>query len=160
MPQSVLLGAVFIGVLSALPVVSAGNCCCLWLIGGGILTAYLEQQNRPPVTVGRGATLGLLAGAAGAVIWLVITLSLSPLLAPLEARMAQAILSSANDLPPEAREQIERWADGGTSPLRHLIGFGLQLCLSVFSAAGGAIGATLFRRDSPPVVPPPLPPEA
>jgi len=42
-----LLGGLFIGVLSALPVVQICNCCCLWIIGGGLLAAYLQQQNQP-----------------------------------------------------------------------------------------------------------------
>jgi len=42
--QAPLLGGLFIGILSALPVVSWGNCCCLWIIGGGVLAAYLDQQ--------------------------------------------------------------------------------------------------------------------
>ncbi len=38
-----LLGGLFIGMLSALPIVSVGNCCCcLWMIGGGVLAAYLR----------------------------------------------------------------------------------------------------------------------
>ena len=30
--QPALFGGLFIGVLSALPLVSVGNCCCLWVI--------------------------------------------------------------------------------------------------------------------------------
>ena len=45
--QPALLGGLFIGVLSALPVVNIANCCCLWVICGGVLTVYLQQQNLP-----------------------------------------------------------------------------------------------------------------
>ena len=35
------------GVLSALPLVAAGNlCCCLWVVSGGAIAAYLLQQNQ------------------------------------------------------------------------------------------------------------------
>ena len=45
--QPAVLGGVFIGVLSALPLISAGNCCCcLWVIGGGVVAAYLLQQSQ------------------------------------------------------------------------------------------------------------------
>ena len=38
--QPALLGGLFIGVLSALPVVNTANlCCCLWVIVGGVLTS-------------------------------------------------------------------------------------------------------------------------
>src|SRR5262245_31621605 len=41
-----LTGGVFLGLLSSLPFVSAGNCiCCMWIIGGGaIATALLARQ--------------------------------------------------------------------------------------------------------------------
>ena len=44
MTQAVLLGGLFIGVLSALPIINLANCCCLWIVGGGAIAAYLGQQ--------------------------------------------------------------------------------------------------------------------
>ena len=47
-------GGFFIGVLSALPIVGAANlCCCLWVICGGMVAAYLLSrctERRSPVT--------------------------------------------------------------------------------------------------------------
>ena len=64
-----LLGGLFIGVLSALPVVQICNCCCLWIIGGGLLAAYLKQQNQPvSLTLMQGAQVGLFAGLIGSVV--------------------------------------------------------------------------------------------
>src|SRR5262245_29076718 len=65
-----LLGALFIGVLSSLPIVSMGNlCCCLWVVSGGVLAAWVMQQNTPrPVTNGEGAVVGVLAGCVGSVL--------------------------------------------------------------------------------------------
>ena len=59
--QPALLGGLFIGVLSALPVVNLGNCCCcLWVVAGGALAVYLLQQNDPaPVSTADAATVGL-----------------------------------------------------------------------------------------------------
>ncbi len=58
------------GVLSALPIISAGNlCCCLWVVSGGAVAAYILQQNQPtPLTPGDGAVIGLLAGIVGAFV--------------------------------------------------------------------------------------------
>ena len=69
--QPVVFGGLFIGVLSALPVVELGNCvCCLWIVGGGMLTAYLLQRDRAePLQLGEGAVGGLMAGLAGAVVF-------------------------------------------------------------------------------------------
>ena len=44
-----LLGGLFIGVLSALPIVGICNCCCLWIVGGGVLAAYLAAAESPGV---------------------------------------------------------------------------------------------------------------
>ena len=60
--QPALLGGLFIGVLSSLPVVNIANCCCLWVIVGGGLTTYLLQQSRPdPVEPAEAALQGALA---------------------------------------------------------------------------------------------------
>ena len=59
--QPALLGGLFIGVLSALPIISAGNCfCCMWVIGGGVVAAYLLQQNQAaPIASADGAITGI-----------------------------------------------------------------------------------------------------
>ena len=64
------MGGLFIGVLSALPVVSSANaCCCLWVVAGGVLVVYLQQQNTPlPLETADAVLGGLIAGLIGAVI--------------------------------------------------------------------------------------------
>jgi hypothetical protein len=164
--QPVLLGGLFIGVLSALPVISIGNCCCLWIVGGGVLTAYLAQQNTPhSIRPGRGFVLGLMAGIAGAFVWLFAALALDTLIAPLQERMIDEMLRNAQDMPPNARELVEMVAGRASSPTRFLVGFAFQLCGALFAAIGGVLGAMFFRRDVPPAiggdsfVPPPLQPD-
>ena len=45
--QPALLGGLFIGVLSALPGVSIGNCCCcLWVVTGGLLATAVAASDR------------------------------------------------------------------------------------------------------------------
>ena len=65
--QPALVGGVIMGVLSALPFVAGGNlCCCLWVVSGGAIAAYLFQQNQStPIATGDGALVGLLAGLIG-----------------------------------------------------------------------------------------------
>ena len=68
--QAVLIGGTFIGVLSALPIISLANICCTWVIGGGVVTAYLLQQGqRAPILLSDGAVAGFLAGVCGACIY-------------------------------------------------------------------------------------------
>ena len=90
MRQSVLLGGLFLGVLSALPIISAANCCCLWTLTGGIITAYLAQQEqREPLRLLDGARLGLLAGLTGAVVWLFAAAVVDVFMSPLQQRMME-----------------------------------------------------------------------
>jgi hypothetical protein len=165
MLQSVLLGGLFIGVLSALPLISVANCCCLWILCGGLLTVRLAQHDAaPPITPGRGAFMGLMAGVVGAFVWLIAALALDVLIAPFQERMIEEMLSNAQDMPPNARAWLEMVAGRATSPLRYVAGFAFQLCGTLFAALGGLLGAMFFRRDVPPALggdpmaPPPLPP--
>lgn len=160
MLQSSLLGGLFIGILSALPVVNVANCCCLWITGGGLLAGYLLQQNDPrPLTAGSGALCGLLAGVVGAIYWLVAALALDVVVAPLQERMVAEMVRSAQDMPPAVREWLEQLASRASSPLRLAAGFMFQLMAGVvFAPLGGALAAVFFLRPSAPVTPPPLPP--
>jgi len=160
--QPVLLGGLFIGVLSALPIVQLCNCCCLWIVGGGVLAAYLQQQNQPaPLNVTGGARVGLIAGIVGAFVWLLISQALDAVMAPLQQRLADELLRSASDIPPNVRAWLESARAEGSGG--YMFGFMLLLiCGSIASALGGAVGAAYFRNDVPPalggpIAPPPLP---
>ena len=95
--------------LSALPVVNLGNaCCCLWVICGGLLGAYIDQQNDPrPITPGRGALTGFLSGIIGSFVWLIVSIAVNLLMAPLQRRLAGDLTRNARDLPPEVRTMLE-----------------------------------------------------
>lgn len=157
-----LLGGLFIGILSALPIIQICNCCCLWVVGGGVLAAHLQQQNQgAPLTVPHGARAGLLAGVVGAFVWLIATQALDVVLAPLQDRLMSEVLRNASDMPPEVRTWIESMEGGRAAG--YSFGFTVMLIFgSLAAAAGGAIGATYFRNDVPPalggpITPPPLP---
>ena len=167
MLQAVFLGGVFIGVLSALPIVNIANCCCLWVIGGGVLAAYLQQQNEGvrSLPIGSGAVTGLLAGVVGAFVWLVLSVALSVVIGPLQQQMLQEMLRRATDMPPDVRSMLEGLGDRASSPLQYIVGFLFHLFLGlIFATAGGAVGAAFFKRDVPPAmggdpIAPPLPPQ-
>ena len=165
MIRSAALGGLFIGVLSALPVVGAANCCCcLWIVSGGGLAAYLEaQQRNRTLTGGEGAAVGALAGVIGALVWLPIVAIVALVLGPFQEAILEEIVRNARDMPPEAREILENM---GSS--RGIIGFILlflfQLVVgSIFAALGGVLGAIYFKKEVPPAMGgtwiPPLPPQ-
>jgi hypothetical protein len=152
--QAALLGGVFIGVLSALPIISAGNlCCCLWVIAGGVLAAYILQQNHPePITLVDGAAAGFLAGIAGAFVYMVVSVPFSLLLAPVQRRLLERLIERAPEMSGDLRDAIGQVSAGIAGIV---IGFVVMLIIGmIFATLGGLLGAALFRREPPPVPPP------
>jgi len=146
--QPALVGGLVTGVLSALPIVSAGNlCCCLWVVGGGVVAAYYLQQGRAtPVAPGDGAFIGLLAGLAGAFVYLVVSIPITLLTAPMQRVIMERLIENGN-LPPEFREYLGSYAGGFIG-----LAFGFVAMLvagAVFSTLGGLVGAVYFGRQAP-----------
>ena len=151
MTQAVLLGGLFIGVLSALPLVNVANCCCLWIIAGGAFAAYLAQQDEPqPLGLLTGAGIGFRAGVAGAVIWLIASLVVDATIAPLQQRAADMMLRGATDMPPDVRAWLESVGDRASAPLQLVLGFLFQLFIaSPFAGLGGLLGAAIVAPEGP-----------
>jgi hypothetical protein len=146
------------GVLSALPIISAGNaCCCLWVVSGGVVAAYLFQQNRTmPLTPADGALVGLLAGLVGALVRTVVSIPIDLLVSPMEQAMLQRLLDRGT-FPPEARDILERFGRRGVGGayfiLSHMVGLMFWLFVGgVFSTLGGLLGALIFKKQTPPGV--------
>ena len=163
--QPALYGGLLIGVLSALPIVSAGNCCCcLWVVAGGMLAVYLRQQNSTiAVTAAEGALVGLLAGLIGGVVGVILSIPVEAMMGPFQRQLLERIMASRPDFPSETRDIIERAGAGGYG----VAAIAFKLCVSVvvgaiFGMLGGLLGVAVFKKDAPP--PPPgtvqiLPPE-
>src|SRR3954451_9728462 len=100
--QPALFGGAFIGVLSALPLINLANCCCLWVIAGGVLAAYLLQQNHPyPITAADGALVGLLAGLIGGLVGGLLSIPIERAMGPVQQRLLERLVVSNPDIPPE-----------------------------------------------------------
>jgi len=162
--RSAGLGGLFIGVLSALPIIGAANCCCcLWIVSGGALAAYLQvQQENRTLTGGEGAAVGALAGVIGAFVWLPIIVVVAVVLGPFQQAIIEEIVRNATDMPPEAREVLENMGDRGVGG--YFLFFFVQLVGgSIFAAIGGLVGAMYFKKEVPPALGgnwvPPLPPQ-
>ena len=146
------------GVLSALPIIQVGNaCCCMWVVSGGLVAAYVFQQNHPaPMTAADGALAGLLAGLLGAVVYFVLSVPLDLIMAPMERSIAQRVLDMSGNMPPELRDMFDRVngnraATGVAFFLFRLIGFVFMLFIgAIFSTIGGLLGSVLFVRKLPP----------
>lgn len=160
--QPALFGGLFIGVLSALPLVQAGNCCCcLWVIAGGVLAAYLRQQNTPfAITSAEGALVGLMAGAFGGVLASLLSIPMQAITGPMQQRMMDWVVSNNPEFPADLRGMIEGGPRGGAFLIVSML-FSVVV-YTVFGLLGGLLGTAVFRKNAPP--PPPgtvevLPPE-
>ena len=152
--QPALFGGLFIGVLSALPLVSAGNCvCCMWVIGGGVLAAYLMQQNHPyPVTAADGALVGLLAGLVGGVVGTIVSIPVDMMMGPFTKQLMERLIASNPDFPAETRAMIENMGTGAPGPLGIVIKLvTFSIVGLIFGMLGGLLGVALFKKkDAPP----------
>jgi len=159
--QPALIGGLFLGILSALPFIYLGNCCCLWILGGGAVAAYVLQQNQPdPITPGDGAMAGLLAGLLGAVVQFVLSIPIDLVAGPWERAFGQRMLEFANN--PQLQETLQRSLDdaarGGFAVLvarRFLVMLVMLAIAGVFATVGGVLGSVMFKK--PPVPAPPSP---
>jgi hypothetical protein len=153
------MGGLVMGVLSALPIISAGNaCCCLWVVSGGVVAAYLFQQNRTaPITPADGALVGLLAGLVGALVQVVLTIPIDLLVAPMQQAIVDRVLAMGT-LPPEARDILERYghraaAGGAYFIISRVVGLMFWIFVGgLFSTLGGLLGAAVFKKQTPPGV--------
>ena len=146
--QPALVGGLFIGVLSALPLVNAGNCCCcMWVIAGGVLAAYLRQQNSPyAVTSAEGAFVGFLAGLVGGVAGTLLSIPVDIMMGPFQHRFLDWVATMNPDIPSEIREMSERGIGPGVVAFKLVVGV---VTGAVFGMIGGLLGVALFTKNKP-----------
>jgi hypothetical protein len=149
-----LVGGAAAGILSGIPFI---NClCCLWIIGGGILGAYLCGRNTPAVlTSGDGAIVGAFAGVIAAVVDALISIPFQAVNAGFMKRIFERLAEYGNPLP----SGWETWFVRGPFSIAWFF-LGLLISAAIFSAVGalgGVIGIALFGKKS--AVPPTAPPQ-
>src|SRR3954469_12447268 len=139
--QPALFGGLFIGVLSALPLINFANCCCLWVIGGGVLAAYLLQQNYPyPMTAADGALVGLIAGLFGGILGTLLSVPIEMAMGPIQQRLLERLILSNPDLSPEMRTTFENMANRGVSGLFFIVRAAFSAVIGmVFGMLGGLL---------------------
>jgi len=154
--QPALYAGAFIGVLSALPFVNIANCCCLWVISGGVLATYLMQQNHPyPIAAADGALVGMLAGIIGGVLGVLLAIPIEMAMGPLQQRLLQGWVLSNPEIPPETKTMLENLMTRGVSGV--MVAFRLMFGVvvgAIFGLLGGLLGVALFKKNAPPPPPP------
>lgn len=144
-----LIGGAVAGFLSAIPIV---NClCCLWIIGGAMLAAYLLAKNSSvSLKAGDGAIVGIFSGLIAAVIEAFVSI-------PFDAfnrEFIQKLMDRFAEYMEEMPSGWEAWMDkgaGGVSFSWFMIGlFVSAVIFAVLGALGGVIGASLFGKKTTP----------
>jgi hypothetical protein len=148
-----LTGGMFLGLLSSLPYISAGNIlCCMWvLLGGGIATVLLTRQ-RPlsSIAYGDGAFAGVISGLFGAVVGTLIQTmfrAISP--AQLFEAQRQQVEQIMNQVSLEGpmRDFMLRIASGEISTATVAFTFiSNVLTYSLFAMIGGILALAILRR--------------
>jgi len=176
MLPAALIGGVFLGVTSALPILEFFNClCCLLVIAGGVLASFIYLRDYPDssprMSYGDGALLGLFTGLVGGLVWTVVEVPLAYLKLRLgmsieEMAEVEELLSDPN-IPPFVQELVTSILAGGALSIGILIFllFTHLIIAGIFACIGGVIGVALFQKKTPvayqaPVVsttPPPIP---
>ena len=145
--KPVLVGGAVMGVLSALPIVNLGNaCCCLWVICGGAVAAYLLQQDQAtPIGAGDGAFVGFLAGLFGTLVTMIISVPISLIMAPFQRQFLEQ-LNRNGQMPPG----FEDFATSMAAGVLGMVIFGMVFLVAavIFSTLGGLLGAAIFKKSS------------
>ncbi len=146
-----LMAGVLLGVLSAMPFLNL--CCLLWVGGAGVLAVYFLRTETPGmISAGTGASLGLLTGLIGSLIWQPLETLLRVLAGPEDMRQARESISKMGIFPPEVLEAMEPWLELFSDPLHPivlLLGLLIKLILcGILTTLGGVLGASLFGQDS------------
>ena len=148
--QPALLGGLFIGVVFSLPVVSSANvCCCLWVVAGGVLVVYLQQQSRAePVETADAVLGGLIAGLIGAVITCLGQYILYMITGQLWQDIMRQQIESNPEIPAEFRDAIINFLTGRGLWLL-VLAFTLPV-YAVFAMLGALLGMAFFKKKLPP----------
>lgn len=149
-----LLGGLFIGVVSAIPVINIINCfCCAGVIGGGILAVQLYNKSLGPLELqySEGVIIGLMTGASGALISTIIESVIGQNIGEAVNRLLEAY----PDIPPELENILLQVQDTQGDLFFIILGLVFALIIySVFAILGGIIGVSLFKKNKTNYTPP------
>lgn len=151
--KAAMLGGLVAGLLSGLPLISAGNvCCCLWVLLGGVIAVYLYSKEVQVLQSGEAALLGLQSGMVAAVVATIVSVPLrlimSRVAGGLQREFIEKMLEQNPDFPPQLRDFMMHLFSPGFAVGLILLGFVFSLILySLFGALGGLIGKAIFKKN-------------
>ena len=153
--RGALLAGTGAAVLMVIPVISTG--CCLWMLGAGALSVSLYQKRVPgTVTPGMGMKLGALAGVFGFglnAVFRAIQFSFpgarEAFREALQQQLNRSMATSPDPQTQEITRRVFEWVNtpGGTATMVVSSAIMMAFIFLFFTAAGGALGASVFGRS-------------
>ena len=145
-----LMAGVLLGVLSAMPYLSV--CCLLWVAGGGVLAVYFLRTETPgSISSGTGASLGLLTGLFGSLVWQFLEVLIRLVSGPEDMRRTQETIGEMEGLPPEFLEALKQAMEFMSDPLDPvflIVSLLTKLIIcGILTTLGGVLGAYLFGKS-------------
>jgi hypothetical protein len=157
----VLIGALAITAVSAIPIIGVVNiCCCAGVMGGAVLGVWFYRKGFPagmPFTVSQGALIGTLSGLVAGVLMAVISaLEIGLFSGDFATRMIpqmEDFLQKSKADPRDVQQLLEAMTQLASQPaVLFLAMLAVTIVLfTAFGALGGVIGGNIFRTR---VVPP------
>jgi hypothetical protein len=151
--KGAVLSGLISAVLSGIPIVGFG--CCLWVLGAGGLAVWLYQRRIPGVVVtpGMGMRIGALSGLFGflatTILWVILfTKDNQEFRTVFAEQMEKSIARNPDANAQQVGHQIISYMNTpeGLATVFVLGLVVMAVVYVVFSAAGGALGASMFAR--------------
>ena len=140
-----LIGGAAAGVLSGVPLLSCF--CCLWIIGGAMLSAYLLSKDSPvALKAGDGAIVGIFAGIVAAVTNAHISIPLYALNREFFYKIMEMLAEYTDEMPAGWENLMERGTGAGISAFFLVNLLFSALVFAALGALGGLIGMSLFGK--------------
>src|SRR5688572_9003218 len=141
-----ITGGLGMGVLSALPFISA--LCCLWgIAGGGLGVWFLDKQRPGGIRYSDGALAGVLTGLIGAVVATIIQIPIHMLLVTPESVAQMEESFKQMGVSPEVINSMTEFMQPGFSLTRTLITLLMMMVgLGLFSMIGGILTTAILSR--------------
>jgi hypothetical protein len=149
--QPALTGGMFLGVLSSVPFIQAGNLfCCMWvLLGGGIAAIMVVRQRPAGITYGDGAFVGVLSGLFGAVVGTILQMSFRAIASRFFESQQQQLEQMLTQIGAEGpmRDWVLRSMSGEISATTVTFTFFANvIAYSLFAMIGGILTIALLNR--------------
>jgi len=140
-----LVGGAIAGLLSGIPLL---NClCCLWIIGGAMLSAYLFSKDSPIVlSAGDGAILGAFSGIIAAVVHSVISIPLHAANIAFIQGLMERVAEYSDEFPSGWETLFERSISEASFPMFMLSLMVSAVIFAALGVLGGIIGISIFGK--------------